>query len=858
MGARQGLTQGIDPGLLLFPEEFEGLKQGLKAFINGAFEENPYQETPILRGLFFSSGRQEGSPYSQFLKALGLIEEREVLPGTSKGLFLHDFFSRILPRDRRLSIPTRRADAWSQLTRNIGLTAWFALAVAICGLLSFSFVKNLRTLGYIRTSAEPPVFEGEILTDMQFMDRFRHGLLDVEDRNRNWLIPRFGLNESKDVEIQLKGKYCNQFDERFLSAYDKQMVDKITNMSESTPEDIFGQCINFLVKRINLLMGRLEGEDFELLSDRPQPPFEPIVRRGDQTLVPEIGKTFSTLYLSALWWRPDLGALNQEMNTLQSWLRHLLTRKRTNLHWLVAWVNASAPYWALTLDNFWGGEKGAVSDEKTVPGAFTLEGKKQIDSFLSEIESALPEPLIIAGQKQEFRVWYRKAYIGAWHDFGAIFPRGAQKFKGSEDVRLAAAVMANEGGPYFSLLHRMAEELEPFSMGDNLPPWIQLAYDFKGVRDQAAGLDTFEDKGALAKVRRKGENLIKRMEKGISGFEGGQRLESQLIAAKAFRDYQKALTEIAPASASGMEASQMAAQAFSEDRATSKSPFFAAENAVNKLRVSLGGSAQPKEKMFWNLVTGPLDYLWAFVCRETACRLQDAWEKEVLVEIHGVSDRKARDRLLFGEDGYATKFIEGQAGPYVSRSRQKGFYAKEVLNRKIALRNSFFAFYNKAVTDFIPQDETEPVKANYPVFVKGLPTDTNKKARVRPHATILEVQCGTQRQRLENLNYPVNKTFNWSPQTCGDVILEIQVGHLILSRRYTGDKAFPRFLKDFEKGSHTFSPADFPDDEPTLRRFGIQRIIVNYQFRGQGPLLALLKPKPKIRVPETIAKCWDQ
>ncbi len=73
-------AQKIDPALLLFPEEFEKLKSGLESFMKGAFQENPYQETPILRGLFFSSGRQEGSPYSHFLQALGLIEEREVLP----------------------------------------------------------------------------------------------------------------------------------------------------------------------------------------------------------------------------------------------------------------------------------------------------------------------------------------------------------------------------------------------------------------------------------------------------------------------------------------------------------------------------------------------------------------------------------------------------------------------------------------------------------------------------------------------------------------------------------------------------------------------------------------------------------
>jgi len=176
--------KGVDPGLLLFPEEFEKLKSGLDSFIKGAFQENPYQETPLLRGLFFSSGRQEGSPYSHFLNALGLIQERDILPGTNRGLFLHDFFGRILPQDRRLFAPTRRAIEWNRLTRNLGLTAWVAVAIAVCGLLSFSFVKNLKTLRHVSHEfSKPIVFEGNVLSDVVKMDHFRNAILNSEDTN---------------------------------------------------------------------------------------------------------------------------------------------------------------------------------------------------------------------------------------------------------------------------------------------------------------------------------------------------------------------------------------------------------------------------------------------------------------------------------------------------------------------------------------------------------------------------------------------------------------------------------------------------------------------------------------------------
>ena len=62
------------------------MKPGLDVFMKTLFSHNPYQETPILRGLYFSSGRQEGNPYSTFTRKLGMADDKEVLPGTARGI----------------------------------------------------------------------------------------------------------------------------------------------------------------------------------------------------------------------------------------------------------------------------------------------------------------------------------------------------------------------------------------------------------------------------------------------------------------------------------------------------------------------------------------------------------------------------------------------------------------------------------------------------------------------------------------------------------------------------------------------------------------------------------------------------
>lgn len=842
-------SMGPHPGLLLFPEEFEKMKSGIDSFIKGAFRENPYQETPILRGLFFSSGRQEGSPYSHFLKSLGLIEEREVLPGTNKGLFLHDFFEQILPNDRNMFAPTQRKLEWNLLSRNLGVASWVAIVVAICGLLSFSFVKNLRTMkGISHEFSKPLILQGEILTDVMIMDRFRQALLNVEENNRNWWIPRFGLHESNDVEIRLKEKYCKQFKDGFLVPFNRQMEERIVNFSDSTPDDVIGQHVVYLVRCINLLRARLQAESFETLKSMPQPSYEPIVLMADQKIIPEIKKQFANQYLYNLVWQTDSSSLNQEMNNLQAWLKHILTLKGVDLGWLVTWVNADESLSHVTLEDFWGGSLSA-SCQTSVSPVFTLKGKEQIDSFLHEMESALVNPLIIAGQKLEFQTWYRKAYFQAWQNFGLVFPEGAERLQRREERRQMTAKMAIDQGPYFAVLNRMAIELKPLVVDQDVPSWIERIYEFQFTKAKAAKLE-IGSKGALAKAANKGKTIISKLEEKIGNAVSKKTLESQLLAAKAFREYQNALAEVAPAAASKTVAYNMAAQAFNEDPATSKSPFFVAHMAYDKLSASMSGKPTGNDKIFWNLVIGPLDYLWNFVCSETACHLQDLWEKEVLVEIQGVSDQKTLNQILLGQDGYAVKFVNGPAAPFISRSTQKGYYAKQVLDRKILFDPYFLSFLTKGAK------AVKLVKANYTVSIKGLPTDTNQEAQIRPHATILELQCADKAQKLVNLNYPVRKTFNWLPETCGDVIFQIEVGNLVLTKKYTGYRAFAKFLKDFIDGQRTFYPKEFPMHKAALKRLGIRYIKANYQFNGNRQIIELLTSAPG-RAPRNIVKCWD-
>ena len=837
--------------MMLFPEEFENLRQPLQAFINGTFQENPYQETPLLRGVYFSSGRQEGTPFSHFLKALGLIQGAEVLDKTNKGLFLHDFFSTVLPRDRRLFRPTQYMVQWRNLTRNMGLTAWIAIVVAACGLLSYVFVKNLNALSDIRREfGKTTLLQGELTTDVITLDRFQTALVSIEEHNRKWWVPRMGLNASEKVEGELKQKFVKQFQTGFLTEFDKVMGDRMTRFDARTPAGTFGAHVIHLARRINLLKARLEGQPIDQLLARALPAFDASVL-GRSDVIPDIQDRIGRQLAFALAWQPDDEALNQQLISLQTWLKHLLTLPGGNLNWLAAWVDADPHAEPTALHDFWG---GAVDpNAAVVTSAYTTIGKQQIDGVIAEIESAMTEPLLIAGLKADFTQWYRAAYFERWHAFVQAFTKGPATLSNRSQWQTVARQLLTDQGPYYALIQRLQAEFDPWAESEALPAWVGLAFDWRTVRKQAAAGEAadLKDAGLVRKATSKVSSKLQQAEHAI-GVKARAPLDTKILFAggAALAAYEKGVAAAAKGAESRQVAFQLAEAYFSQDPVTGESAVLTAHRALVELRDQLTPNPDKEEELFWRIAGGNLDFLKELICREAACVLQERWEQDVLLKMQGIGQDQDVARLMMGADGFATRYLSSSAAPFVTKSLQKGYYAKTVLGKEIPFVADFFTYLTKSAK------ASGPTSGSYKVNIKAFPTDTNRGAQVSPHSTVLEMECADRPMRLENLNFPISKTFVWQPSTCGDVVLKIMVGNLVLTKTYTGFNAFAKFLEDFKTGQHMFPGSDFPGDEAALRRMQIEYLKVKYQFQGHRSALKLLYNAPGQPL-QNIAVCWE-
>jgi len=105
-----------------FPHQFSSIREVAEGFLQEAFNANRYQETPMVRGVYFTSGTQEGTPIDRLLGAMaqefGL--NRQIAPtfsGSGRSYFIKRLFKDLIFPEAHLAgvnMRVERRRAWLQ------------------------------------------------------------------------------------------------------------------------------------------------------------------------------------------------------------------------------------------------------------------------------------------------------------------------------------------------------------------------------------------------------------------------------------------------------------------------------------------------------------------------------------------------------------------------------------------------------------------------------------------------------------------------------------------------------------------------------------------------------------------------
>lgn len=117
---------------LLFPIQFTLLQSRLGLFIEPLVRPNPFQDSAGLRGFYFTSAAQSGTPVDLTANLLGRVITDSATPmplaaAEQRAFFLKGVFAQVLPKDRALARASRQALAKNRRTQ--GLLAAASLVI---------------------------------------------------------------------------------------------------------------------------------------------------------------------------------------------------------------------------------------------------------------------------------------------------------------------------------------------------------------------------------------------------------------------------------------------------------------------------------------------------------------------------------------------------------------------------------------------------------------------------------------------------------------------------------------------------------------------------------------------------------
>lgn len=151
-----------DPGrrrlIFGFPQQIAGLRRALAEFVQEVFAGSRFDQAPLLRGVYFTSGTQEGSPIDRLMGVLARTFSlgQQALPsfvGKGRSYFITSLLREVIFRESGLAGTNRRLErqrAWLQRASYAGLLGLVVLVIVGWGI---SFRGNLALTEAVASQA---------------------------------------------------------------------------------------------------------------------------------------------------------------------------------------------------------------------------------------------------------------------------------------------------------------------------------------------------------------------------------------------------------------------------------------------------------------------------------------------------------------------------------------------------------------------------------------------------------------------------------------------------------------------------------------------------------------------------------
>jgi type VI secretion system protein ImpL len=799
--------------VLVFPQRFLELSEKLSTFCSSLFSYSMYNVTPVFRGLYFSSSLQKIEQ--------GVPDETELDNVHSGGLFLKDFFSRILPSDRHFHwhIPQYRRKV--NLLLKIIIGSWILLWGSLSLLIYFSFNNIHNTFKNVK---EQCVLSG--LSPSRKIELLRSNAHYVEKRNESLFFGRAGFSQGKRIELGLKSFYAKEYEQKYISEVMQSTARYIDGVNSNMQIDSVTGVISFLSSMENA------GKSSDALGKIAENIQGSSVRLPCYSAVKSLHADFLYDWLK---WRDTLAA-NSLNRSVYAMLSKVINDKGSDLRWCTDYVIHNVD--DVSMKQFWadasrsgGSEKNEIDStglRLAVGGAFTLEGFSRIHMFLNHIDSAFADSIqkkIYQEYTKQFYPWYWEQYFSQWYALTADFiPAIDASMNPGNYTRFFRQLSSGED-PFIRFIRQSATQYDTVETSGRIPGWSS----------QVVLLRDMDRYTVKKEIRDSTRSFVRKMINSINGFTGKITNSVKDINDEYDNIRRNKIEQAFPQwTAYKQELSSLGAFLNKPDgpRLFARGLFDKKDSTARYYTNLLDASSMLKQRLFgaaaddvvWSLLDGPFEIVQNIAYKEACRQIETIWGSDVLSKISQREDDSHADLLFAPDSGLVRKFCtDTRIVPFVNIGSDGYLKLVNGIGGPLPISDEFINFVNKGF-----QYELQDV---YTITLQTVPFSTNNDIAEEPYQTILRLECSDGDGVLENFNSNENFDFTYKPSSCGNVSLKVIFPSFIAVKTWRGKWAFPNFLRDFRNGTVTFTPDDFDiQSRKKLKKINCSRMQISYTF----------------------------
>jgi hypothetical protein len=429
--------------LFFFPQELGEASRAVASFAARAFAPTANDETPFLRGVYFTSARREGAALSPLLRSLGHEWARSRVDGATApgGLFASEFFGEVVLGDASLAVPAQSRSPRARRLAHLTVAFFAFLALAWW---SYAFVANWAGVRRLRDAVE---LGRAGASSLEALERLR-GEIHREAEGLT-LLRRAGLGGPLEEALRrARATYTWAFDREFEHPTKTRLMAAVRGYDDDSFE-----ALALLAVDVTWLSSRADPASARRPDLRA---FAPI-RRSEEDL-----RAFSEGYDDFVRWADEeeiRARIKRERETVADSAARLLELRR-----LEAWSARSGGTYAPARYADVGIVGADLGEGATqVPGAYT---KPAWDGLVSGLIDAIDKTGGATGESvEQFRRGYVTRYHTSWRNYLLDVPLPP---RADPDV---------QASPYLAFLDQLGENAGaalpgPGGGGEEVPAWV--------------------------------------------------------------------------------------------------------------------------------------------------------------------------------------------------------------------------------------------------------------------------------------------------------------------------------------------------------------------------------------------------